>query len=459
MASILIADDQDNFRFSLSVALKRDGYEVLEASTGAQAARILASKDVDIVVTDLRMPGMDGLALLEEVRKIRPSVEMVVMTAFGSVDSAVEAMKRGACDYITKPFQPDELAAVIKRTLDRMHLARRVRDLEGILVGSNGHGEMIGASAAIREIHDLIESISGSEGAVLITGESGTGKELVAKAIHKSSPRKDRAFVAVNCAALPDTLQESEMFGYSKGAFTGAFKNKSGLIEEANGGTLFLDEIALASPAMQSKLLRFLQSGEFRRLGETQEHHVDVRLIAATNSDLAAATRNGQFRQDLYYRINVIPIHVPALRERMEDVPLLAEHFLKRFARSSTKAVEGFDESALESLATYDWPGNVRELENAVEYAVTIAKGRILGEDALPPQVRKRREAPQRAAMTLEDAEARHILSVLESTGWNQDHAAAVLCIGRTTLWRKLKTYGIAPKRRRGRTGRWVTGS
>jgi DNA-binding NtrC family response regulator len=454
VASILIVDDQENFRFSLSVTLRREGHQVSEAPNGQAAVKTLAAKPVDLVITDLRMPGMDGMSLLQEAKKINPGLEVVVMTAFGSVDSAVEAMRHGAADYITKPFQPEELVLVVKRTLDRIGLARRVRDLENMLGDTLRRDEIVGQSMAMQEILNLVGSISHSEGTVLISGESGTGKELVARAIHMNSPRKARPFVTLNCAALPDTLQESEMFGYAKGAFTGAVKNKPGLIEEADGGTLFLDEIALASPSTQSKLLRFLQYGEFRRLGETQERYVDVRLVAATNSELLESIKAGTFRQDLYYRVNVIPVHVPPLRERKEDVPLLAEHFLARFAKNAGKTVTGFDRAALDIMSAYDWPGNVRELENAVEYAVMIARDPVVGEDALPPQVRKSKGVAESSGVALEDVEARHIVKILESTGWNQDQAALALGIGRTTLWRKLKGYGITPKKHQRRAAK-----
>jgi len=448
VASILVVDDQQNFRFSLAVTLKREGHDVSEASSGQQAVRTMAASPFDIVVTDLRMPGMDGLALLQEVKKMTPQSEVVVMTAFGSVDTAVEAMRHGASDYITKPFQPEELVLVIKRTLERMGLARRIKDLETLLGETFRREGLVGKSRVMDEILNLIASIGHSDGTVLISGESGTGKELVARAIHANGARRDRPFITINCAAMPDTLQESEMFGYAKGAFTGAVKNKPGLIEEAHTGTLFLDEIALASPSTQSKLLRFLQYGEFRRLGETQERYVDVRLIAATNSDLSAAIKEGTFRQDLFYRLNVIPIHVPPLRERKDDVVLLAEHFLKKFAEEAGRKIEVFAPEAVETMMAYDWPGNVRELENAVEYSVMLCQGGTISESCLPPQVRKSTGAGHGGdGMTLEQVEAGHIMQVLESTGWNQDRAASVLGIGRTTLWRKLKRYGIAPKK------------
>jgi len=403
---------------------------------------------------DLRMPGMDGMALLEEAKRIDPQTDVVVMTAFGSVDSAVEAMRHGACDYITKPFQPEELVLLVNRTLERRGLARRVRDLESLLGGSFTREGIIGQSKVMREALALMSSVSHSEGTVLISGESGTGKELVARAVHANSPRAKRPFVTLNCAALPDTLQESEMFGYAKGAFTGAVKNKPGLIENADGGTLFLDEIALASPSAQSKLLRFLQDGEFRRLGETRERYVDVRLVAATNTDLEAAIANGTFRQDLYYRVNVIPIHLPPLRDRMEDVPLLAEHFISLYGNGSSKSVTGFDRQALEVLTSYDWPGNVRELENAIEYSVMVATGSLIDEASLPPQVRRARSPSDSTGLALEEVEARHILKVLEATGWNQERAATKLGIGRTTLWRKLKSYGISTRKRNGRVSK-----
>jgi two-component system response regulator HydG len=448
VASILIVDDQQNFRFSLAVTLKREGHRVAEAANGQQAVRAVEANQFDIVITDLRMPGMDGIALLREVKKVTPQTEVVVMTAFGSVDTAVDAMRHGACDYITKPFQPEELLLVTKRTLEKMGLTRRIKDLESLLGTAFNREGMVGNSPPMQEILKLVASIGHSEGTVLISGESGTGKELVARAIHANSARQQRPFIALNCATMPDTLQESEMFGYVRGAFTGAVKNKPGLIEEADTGTLFLDEIALASPSTQSKLLRFLQYGEFRRLGDTQERFVDVRLIAATNSDLAAAIKQGAFRQDLFYRINVIPIHVPPLRERREDIPLLAEHFLRRFSSACGRKINSFEDGAMDVLMNYDWPGNVRELENAVEYGVMLTQDQTVRESALPQHIKARAAGPGGSApMTLERIEAAHILQVLESTSWNQDRAAGVLGIGRTTLWRKLKSYGIAPKK------------
>jgi len=448
VASILIVDDQPNFRFSLSVTLRREGHEVMEADDGRQAVRLLEKEPADIVITDLKMPGMDGLALLREVKKIDSAAEVVVMTAFGSVDTAVEAMRYGACDYITKPFQPEELVIVVDRTLDRLGLRKRVRDLETIIGETLKAEGIVAASPPMRKILRLVADISHSDGTALITGESGTGKELVARAVHANSRRSERPFITINCAALPDTLQESELFGYARGAFTGAARNKRGLIEEADTGTLFLDEIALASPSAQSKLLRFLQYGEFRRLGETHERRVDVRLIAATNSDLQSLIGEGAFREDLYYRLNVIPIHVPPLRERVEDVQPLANHFLERFAGSEDRPVEGFEQATMELLLGYDWPGNVRELENAVEYAVMLTRGGRIAPDALPPQLRAESVGGDGAARSLEDVEAAHIARVLESTDWNQDKAAGVLGIGRTTLWRKLKRYGIKRAKR-----------
>jgi len=448
VASILIVDDQPNFRFSLSVTLRREGHEVMEADDGRQAVRLLEKEPADVVITDLKMPGMDGLALLREVKKIDSAAEVVVMTAFGSVDTAVEAMRYGACDYITKPFQPEELVIVVERTLDRLGLRKRVRNLETIIGETLKAEGIVAASPSMRKILRLVTDISHSDGTALITGESGTGKELVARAVHANSRRSERPFITINCAALPDTLQESELFGYARGAFTGAVRNKRGLIEEADTGTLFLDEIALASPSAQSKLLRFLEYGEFRRLGETRERRVDVRLIAATNSDLQSLIGQGAFREDLYYRLNVIPIHVPPLRERVEDVQPLANHFLERFADSEGRPIEGFEQATMELLLGYDWPGNVRELENAVEYAVMLTKGGRIAPDALPPQLRAESVGGDGAARSLEDVEAAHIARVLESTDWNQDKAAGILGIGRTTLWRKLKRYGIKRAKR-----------
>ncbi len=449
MASILIVDDQANFRFSLSVTLKREGHRTSEAGDGRQAIRLLEQEPCDLVITDIKMPGLGGMELLKEVKRIDPKIEVIVMTAFGTVDSAVDAMRHGACDYITKPFQPEELVLVVERTLEHLGLAKRVKDLESVL-GKTFHREgIVGNSPEMQQILTLVANISRSDGTVLVTGESGTGKELIARAVHANSRRREHAFITINCAALPDTLQESELFGYVKGAFTGAVKNKPGLIEEADTGTLLLDEIALASPQTQSKLLRFLQYGEFRRLGDTKERYVDVRIIGASNSDLPSLINQGRFREDLYYRLNVIPIHVPPLREHIEDVPLLAQHFLQCFAAAENREVEGLDAQAMKRLVAYHWPGNVRELENAVEYALMLTKGRTVEESALPLHVRQASAtAGNGEPLTLEEMEASHIKHILEAVSWNQDKAASVLGIGRTTLWRKIKRYGIQVRKR-----------
>ena len=391
---------------------------------------------------------MDGMTLLERVKERAPETIVVLVTAFGSIDSAVEAMKRGAADYVTKPFKMDEILLVLKKALAHRALHRELESLRGEVEQRYRFGALIGKSKQMQTVFELIRRVAGVRSTVLVTGRSGTGKELVAKAIHYNGARKDKPFVAINCAAIPEMLLESELFGHVKGAFTGATDTKPGLFEEADGGTLLLDEIGELPPAMQAKLLRTLQDRQVRRVGSTRSVEVDVRLIAATNHDLNALVGEGRFREDLYFRINVISIDVPPLVEHPEDIPLLVQHFLERYAAEHGRPTPAMSPDAFKAFMSYDWPGNVRELENAIERAVALSTGGAIQPSDLPGTVTGKQDDLLKAradeAMTLRRLEDRYILEVLERTGGNQVQAAQILGIDRKTLYRKLKALGPA---------------
>jgi two-component system response regulator PilR (NtrC family) len=387
---VLVVDDERSMRELLSIVLRRDGHEVLLAEDGAAAIDLLKRERVDILITDIRMPQMTGVDVLREAKRIDPEIITLVMTAFASTDTAVEALRLGAADYVNKsPSAANELRLRVRKELERRRLQRENVLLKRALQTSHQFANIIGRSDSMLSVFQLVETIAPTNSTVLITGESGTGKELVARAIHFNSLRKDRPFVAVNCGALPETLLDSELFGHMRGAFTGADTNKKGLIEVAEKGTIFLDEIGEMSPQVQVKLLRVLQERKFRRLGGTEEVEADIRVITATNRDLSKMVAEGQFREDLFYRINVIPIRLPALRERGEDIPLLAEHFVARFASQMGKPVLGISGAAIAALQTYAWPGNIRELENAMERAVALERTPSVLAESLPEGVRQ----------------------------------------------------------------------
>jgi two-component system response regulator HydG len=377
---ILVVDDEQIVRESLANWLKEDGYQVESAESGPQALERIQSASFHIVLLDLKMPEMNGIQVLQEIKKNFSDIEVIIMTAYGSIHTAVEAIKEGAFDYIVKPFDPEEVGLLIRKILDHKNLVLENILLRQKLEEKYEFEDLIGKSAVMQNLFGLIRNVAPTQATVLITGESGTGKELVAKAIHTLSPRRYQPFIALSCGALPDTLLESELFGYEKGAFTGASHTKKGRFELADGGTLFLDEIGEISLKTQIDLLRVLQEKEFRRLGGTEVTKVDVRIISATNRDLPEAVRQGIFRSDLFYRLNVVSIPLPPLRDRKEDIPLLAKHFLKRYAIEINKKMDRLDPRALEALMNYNWPGNVRELENAVERAVVISQSRELTE-------------------------------------------------------------------------------
>ncbi len=395
---VLVVDDERSMRELLSIVLKRDGHEVLVAEDGQRAIDLLKRQRVDILITDIRMPQMSGVDVLREAKQIDPEIISIVMTAFASTDTAVEALRLGAADYVHKsPSAANELRLRVRKELERKHLQRENVLLKRALQSSHKFSNIIGRSDPMLAVFQLVETIAPTGSTVLITGESGTGKELVARAIHFNSLRKERPFVALNCGALSETLLDSELFGHMRGAFTGADTNKKGLIEVADKGTVFLDEIGEMSPLVQVKLLRVLQERRYRRLGGTEEVEADIRVLAATNRDLAKMVADGQFREDLFYRINVIPIRLPALRERQEDIQLLAEHFVGRFATQMGKAITGISGAAMACLKAYPWPGNIRELENAIERAVALERSPSILVESLPEQLRESTASPATA--------------------------------------------------------------
>jgi two-component system, NtrC family, response regulator HydG len=448
VARILVVDDSKNMRATLTIMLRGEGHDVAEAKDGSSACEAIDDEAFDLVITDLKMGKVNGIEVLRHVREASPLSEVIVMTAFGTIESAVEAMRLGAWDYITKPCSEDELLVKMGKALERRWLSGEVSVLTQEFKERYRFENIIGRSAPIREILTRIVKIAPTDTTVLITGESGTGKELIAKAIHANSRRSDRPFVPVNCAAISETLLESELFGHMRGAFTGAVSSRKGLLEEAAGGTFFFDEIAETSPSLQAKLLRVIQEKEIRRVGDNKPIQVDARIIAATNQNIQEEIANKRFREDLYYRLNVARFHVPPLRERPEDIPLLAEHFLGKFSKKMERSVR-LGKGALERLSAYSFPGNVRELENLLEQAVALTiDGEIRPEDLLPSD-----DGGAPASQTLDDvvavAERQAIRSALvnhEST----DAAADALGLSPTTLWRKMKKHEIEnPHRRR----------
>jgi two-component system response regulator HydG len=446
MARLLVVDDEAPARMTLALLLRKRGHHVDEAEDVTTATKRLAEEVFDLVVTDLRMPDGDGLDVLQAARAQAQPADVILLTAYAEWKSAKEAIRLGALDYFEKGQEPDELYHRIDKALAGHALRRENENLRAQLRERYGLAGVVAQSPAMHAVLNLVERVAPTNATVLIQGESGTGKEVIAKAVHHASARATRPFVAVNCGAIPETLLESELFGHVRGAFTGAAGTKLGLFEEADGGTLFLDEIAEMPAALQVKLLRAPQSGEVRRLGATQATTIDVRVIAATNGDLAKRIGDGSFREDLFYRLNVIQVMLPPLHDRREDIPALAEHFLARAATKLGRTLR-LSPGALERLLRYPWPGNVRELENAIERASILARSDSVESDDLPPHVSAGLQLGPSPALprqiSLAEAERAHILQTMERFGRNHSGAAEALGIGRTTLWRKLKEYGI----------------
>ena len=443
---ILVVDDEAIIRESLRDWLADAGYEVFTAENGSKALELIEKERLGIVIADLVMPGMDGIELMKKAKEIQPSIEVIIITAYASIPTAIAAMKEGAYDYIEKPFCPERAELLIQKLAEHRKIVEENLSLRQRLEERHHFESIITKSSKMQRVIELIKVVAKSNATVLITGESGTGKELVARAVHSHSPRMGRPFVAVSCGALPESLLESELFGHEKGSFTGAYAQKKGKFEFANRGTLFLDEVGEMSGNIQVHLLRVLEEKEFTRVGGNEPIKVDVRVISATNKDLKRAIANGEFREDLYYRLNVVTIELPPLRERKEDIPVLAQHFLNKFALENDKEVTGFSPEATKSLLDYDWPGNVRELENAVERGVILAKGSLVTVADLPQESASlARSVP--IGRALREVERNHILSVLNGTGGNYSEAARVLGITRMTLYNKAREYSLNVKK------------
>lgn len=452
---ILVADDEQSMREFLDILLRKEGYAVTLARGGQEALDTLDREIFDLVITDVRMPKVGGMEVLKRAREVLPQTPVLMITAYSSTEAAVTAMKEGAFDYLSKPFKVDEIKLIIRNALEQRKLQEENLLLRREIESRFGFENFLGKSEAMQKVFVLIRKIADTRSTVLITGESGTGKELAARAIHAQSARRDKPFVTVNCAALPETLLESELFGHMKGSFTGAIANKEGLFETANGGTIFLDEISATTPALQVKLLRVLQEREFKRVGGTQEIRVDVRVIAASNQDLVEEVRRGAFREDLYYRLNVIPLYLPPLRERREDVPLLAQHFLTRYAAEHRKGSIRFSKDALERLLDVPWRGNVRELENAIERAVALVEGEAVTPDLLaqpaalgiqPSAISGEVEIPPEGVdmeALIAGTEKALILKALERTRGSKTEAAKLLGLTFRSLRHRVKKYGL----------------
>jgi len=446
MIRILAVDDEVKMTRLLEINLKTEGYHVDKATSSKEALQMMEETTYDMVITDLKMPGMDGMELLKKIKSIYPYTQVIVITAFGTVESAVEAMRSGAFHYLTKPLNLGELKEVVRKAL-RM---KKLEEENIMLKEKILEGEIIGESDSLKKVLQLVRKVAPQDTTILIYGETGTGKELVARAVHKLSPRRKGPYIVVNCAAIPENLLESELFGHKKGTFTGALQDKKGKIELAEGGTLFLDEIGSLSFSLQSKLLRFLETKEIEPLGSNRLIKVDVRVVAATNQDLEKAVQEGTFREDLYFRLNVFPIHIPPLRERKEDIPLLINHFLKLYSQKLNKKIEGIEKEALQILIEYDWPGNVRELENLVERAMVLSEGGMLKKEHFhilhshsSPSFSSYQEGKSKV---LEEFEKNYFASLLEKFAGNVSKTAQEAGLDRKNLYLKLKKYGLNPE-------------
>ncbi len=444
--TVLIVDDQESIRLALSRLLSQEGYEVLLMEDGEGALNLLRENKINVILSDMKMPKMDGLRLLKASKLIKPEVEVILITAHGTIEKAVEAMKVGAYDFITKPFKKMVIANMIRKAMEKQALVVENKFLHEKLANSehDRHSDIIGQSDIIREVIKLAEQVAPSQASVLIQGESGTGKEAIASLIHSIGARKDKPFVKVSCAALPDTLLESELFGYEKGAFTGAVTQKEGRFELAHDGTLFLDEIGEIAPSIQVKLLRVLQGGEFERLGGVKVLKSNVRIISATNVKLKDAIKQKTFREDLYYRLNVIPITIPPLRARREDIPLIINHYLKIYQEKNDKSISGISEEALDIMADYQWPGNVRELKNVIERAVVLSQGPIITQKDLPENITGTRIEDRKFSipfgMPLREIETKIIIETLKRSSGDKEVAAKLLGITPRTIYRRMNS-------------------
>jgi len=439
--SILIVDDEDSVRDSLYNWFIEDGYHVECAESAMTALKMLESESFDIILADIKMPGMDGLEMLRRIKILKSDSIVIVMTAFATVDTAVQALKDGAFDYVTKPFDPDDLSHLIRNASKQITLAEENENLRSRVVTLESVEDLIGTSEAMKRVLKEIENVAQSSSSVVITGESGTGKELVARAIHANSPRKYFPLVSVHCGALTESLLESELFGHEKGAFTGAMYNRKGRFEMADNGTIFLDEIATISTKMQIDLLRVLESKKFTRVGGNKEISSDFRVICATNRDLKSLVEKGLFREDLYYRLNVVNIYVPPLRERIEDIPMLVDYFIMKYCSSMNKPPATIEPPALKRLEEFNYPGNVRELENMIERAIVVGNGKKILLKDLPLE----KSVVNNSVESLEDLEKDHILKILNKYSWNISRAAKALNIDRVTLYNKISKFGLKP--------------
>ena len=455
--SLLLVDDDRQIRESMSEWLASHGLEVETAAGCGDTLEALSRRSYDLLLVDVQLKDGDGLALLEQVRRNRPECQVVLMTGYGEPEQAVEAMRAGALDYLTKPIIGDELLMCLEKALNQRQVIEENTQLKRQLDKRAGLDHIVGTHPQMARVFDVIDSVADTRATVLVTGESGTGKSMIARAIHRRSTRAGKPFIEVACGALPENLLESELFGHVVGAFTGATTDKVGKFKQADGGTIFLDEIGTASPAMQVKLLRVLQELQFEQVGGSKTFKVDVRVILATNEDLAEAVADGRFRQDLYYRVNVINIELPALRERRSDIPLLAQRFLEELREDTSRNVTGFSDETLAALEAYAWPGNIRELQNVVERSVLLGKGELILPGDLPREVagstsyRAPRVGQRTLKEALEEPERQIILEVLESNGWNRNATADALGVNRTTLYKKMKRLGLEDREEAGR--------
>lgn len=455
---VLVVDDEASLRSALFRALDRKGYQALTAASKKEAETIAQSdKAIDLALVDLKLPDGDGLQLMDSLRSIHKNIQFIVLTGFGSIETAVQATQKGAFHFVTKPFNLDEIMSLVDKALTQLELQQENQQLKSALHRKYRFNNIVGQSKEIVDVLNLVERVADSDSTVLISGESGTGKELIAKAIHYNSPRANKAFVPINCGAIPGELLESELFGHVKGAFTGAVSNRMGRFEAAEGGTIFLDEIGDLDINLQVKLLRVIQERQFEPVGSTKTLSTNVRIIAATHRDLERSVEEGRFREDLFYRLNVIPIHVPALRERRSDIPLLLNHFMEEFSKNKKRQLDGISNEALETLYNYNWPGNIRELENLVERLTILKSSGVIDVADLPPKYQSASPNPATGVAVqipengmdfnsaVDAYENELILKALEKTGWNRNQAASLLRLNRTTLVEKIKKKGLRP--------------